>query len=75
MTASFVQKCLICQQVKAEHKKPSGLLMSLQVPEWKWSHITMDFVVAHLQTDGQSERTIQILEDMLRACTLNFGGN
>ncbi|GJZ68858.1 putative reverse transcriptase domain-containing protein [Tanacetum coccineum] len=26
----------------------------------------------HPQTDGQSERTIQILEDMLRACVLNF---
>ena len=30
---------------------------------------------AHPPTDGQSERTIQILEDMLRACTLDFGGN
>ncbi|GJS84003.1 putative reverse transcriptase domain-containing protein [Tanacetum coccineum] len=27
----------------------------------------------HPQTDGQSERTIQTLEDMLRACVLNFG--
>nr|GEV91000.1 reverse transcriptase domain-containing protein [Tanacetum cinerariifolium] len=27
----------------------------------------------HLETDGQSERTIQTLEDMLRACVLNFG--
>ncbi|GKA95213.1 putative reverse transcriptase domain-containing protein [Tanacetum coccineum] len=26
----------------------------------------------HLQTDGQSERTIQTLEDMLRACAINF---
>ncbi|GKC35618.1 putative reverse transcriptase domain-containing protein [Tanacetum coccineum] len=28
----------------------------------------------HLQTDGQSERTIQTLEYMLRACVLDFGG-
>ncbi|GJX47158.1 putative reverse transcriptase domain-containing protein [Tanacetum coccineum] len=28
----------------------------------------------HPQTDGQSERTIQTLEDMLRACILDFGG-
>ena len=28
----------------------------------------------HPQTDGQSERTIQILEDMLRACVLDFHG-
>ncbi|GKA40348.1 putative reverse transcriptase domain-containing protein [Tanacetum coccineum] len=29
----------------------------------------------HPQTDGQSERTIQTLEDMLRACMIDFGGN
>ncbi|GJR14135.1 putative reverse transcriptase domain-containing protein [Tanacetum coccineum] len=29
----------------------------------------------HTQTDGQSERTIQTLEDMLRACAIDFGGN
>ena len=27
----------------------------------------------HLQTDGQSERTIQTLEDMMRVCILDFG--
>nr|GEW42946.1 retrotransposon protein, putative, Ty3-gypsy subclass [Tanacetum cinerariifolium] len=29
----------------------------------------------HPKTDGQSERTIQTLEDMLRACAMNFGIN
>ncbi|GJS00645.1 putative reverse transcriptase domain-containing protein [Tanacetum coccineum] len=29
----------------------------------------------HMQTDGQSERTIQTLEDMLRACVIDFGGS
>ncbi|GKA95356.1 putative reverse transcriptase domain-containing protein [Tanacetum coccineum] len=29
----------------------------------------------YLQTDGQSERIIQTLEDMLRACVLDFGGS
>ncbi|GJY30854.1 putative reverse transcriptase domain-containing protein, partial [Tanacetum coccineum] len=29
----------------------------------------------HPQTDGQSERTIQTLEDMLRGCVLDFGGS
>ncbi|GJT82815.1 putative reverse transcriptase domain-containing protein [Tanacetum coccineum] len=28
----------------------------------------------HPQTDGQSERTIQTLEDMLRACVMDFSG-
>nr|GEZ69758.1 putative reverse transcriptase domain-containing protein [Tanacetum cinerariifolium] len=29
----------------------------------------------HIETDGQSKRTIQALEDMLRACAMDFGGN
>ncbi|GJS36097.1 putative reverse transcriptase domain-containing protein [Tanacetum coccineum] len=29
----------------------------------------------HPQIDGQSERTIQTLEDMLRACVIDFGGS
>ena len=154
--AHFVEQCLTCQQVKAEHQRPSGLLKPLLVPIWKWEHITMDFVVGlpqtlrglnaiwvivdrltksthflpikttytldqlaqlyideivrlhgvpvsivsdrdprftsmfwkslhgalgtklkfstafYLQTDGQSERTIQTLEDMLRACMIDF---
>nr|GEX39714.1 putative reverse transcriptase domain-containing protein [Tanacetum cinerariifolium] len=29
----------------------------------------------HPETDGQSERTIQTLKDMLRACVIDFGGS
>jgi hypothetical protein len=29
----------------------------------------------HSQTDGQTERVNQILEDMLRACTIHYGKN
>jgi hypothetical protein len=29
----------------------------------------------HPQTDGQTERTNQVLEDMLRACALKHGGS
>ncbi|KAB2625910.1 S ribonuclease [Pyrus ussuriensis x Pyrus communis] len=155
--AEYVSRCAVCQQVKAERKKPFGLLQPLPVPEWKWENITMDFVYKlprtqngfdgiwvivdrltksahfipvrekyslsrlvelfiskvvkyhgvpvsivsdrdprftskfwvafqealetrllystayHPQTDGQSERTIQTLEDMLRASVLQFG--
>ncbi|GKA67665.1 putative reverse transcriptase domain, ribonuclease H-like domain, aspartic peptidase domain protein [Tanacetum coccineum] len=30
-------------------------------------------IIYHPETDGQSERTIQTLEDMLRACVIDFG--
>ena len=42
--AEFVSRCLTCQQVKIEHQRPSGLLQPLPIAEWKWEHITMDFV-------------------------------
>ena len=29
----------------------------------------------HTQTDSQSKRTIQVLEDKLRACVIEFGGH
>ncbi|GJT91018.1 putative reverse transcriptase domain-containing protein, partial [Tanacetum coccineum] len=107
----------------------NGLLVQLDIPQWKWDNITMDFVMKlpkssqgydtiwvivdrltksaifvpmretdpieklarmylkekalgtnldmsttyHPQTNGQSEGTIQTLEDMLRACVIDFG--
>ncbi|GJT47563.1 putative reverse transcriptase domain-containing protein [Tanacetum coccineum] len=130
---TYVRKCLTCAKVKAEHQRPSGLLVQPEIPQWKWDNITMDFVTKlpkssqgydtiwvivdrltksalflpmretdpieklarmylkerslqkalgttlamstayHPETDGQSERTIQTLEDMLRACVIDFG--
>ncbi|GJQ92536.1 putative nucleotidyltransferase, ribonuclease H [Tanacetum coccineum] len=135
LVATFVSKCMTCQQVKIEHQRASGLLQPLEIPMWKWDEISMDFVTGlpttqkrhdaiwvvvdrltkksldcmvlrllsdrdpkftsrfwkglqkawgtrlkfstafHPQTDGQSERTIQTLEDMLRACALEWTGS
>ena len=44
--AQFVSKCMICQQVKAEHQKTGGTLQPLPMLEWKWDHVTMDFVTS-----------------------------
>ena len=46
----FVWWCLMCKQVKAEHQKPIGLLQPLEVAEWKWEHVMMDFVTHLLRT-------------------------
>ncbi|GJY08658.1 putative reverse transcriptase domain-containing protein [Tanacetum coccineum] len=42
--ATYVSKCLTCARVKAEHQRPSGLLVQPAIPEWKWDNITMDFI-------------------------------
>ncbi|CAA0811151.1 Uncharacterized mitochondrial protein AtMg00860, partial [Striga hermonthica] len=42
--ADFVRRCLTCQQVKAEHKSPIGLLRPLPILRWKWEEVAMDFV-------------------------------
>ncbi|GJZ12182.1 putative reverse transcriptase domain-containing protein [Tanacetum coccineum] len=63
--ATYVNKCLTCAKVKAEHQRPSGLLVQPKIPEWKWDNITMDFVTklpktsqgAMTQFDGK-RRTI-----------------
>ena len=39
----YMSKCLTCQQVKAEHQVPFGLLNPFPIPQWKWDNITMDF--------------------------------
>ncbi|GKC07838.1 putative reverse transcriptase domain-containing protein, partial [Tanacetum coccineum] len=31
----YVGKCLTCAKVKAEHQRPSGLLVQPDIPEWK----------------------------------------
>jgi transposase InsO family protein len=47
---------------------------------WKSFHENMNTMLSfslayHYQTDGQTERTNQVLEDMLRACALQHGGS
>jgi hypothetical protein len=42
--AQFINQCFTCQQVKAEHQKPAGALKPFHIHEWKWEHISMDFV-------------------------------
>ncbi|GJQ94352.1 putative reverse transcriptase domain-containing protein [Tanacetum coccineum] len=125
--ATYVSKCLTCAKFKAEHQRPSGLLLQPDIPQWMWDNITMDFVMklpkssqgyntiwvildrltksaifVPIRETGpmdkrarlylkevvtrhgiplsiicdrdprQSKRTIQTLEDMLRACAINF---
>ncbi|GJY42532.1 putative reverse transcriptase domain-containing protein [Tanacetum coccineum] len=50
--------------VKAEHQKPSGLLVQPEIPEWKWEKITMDFVTK-LPKTANGYDTIWVIVDRL----------
>src|SRR5262249_16078617 len=62
--AEFVSRCLVCQQVKAEHQRPSGLMQKMDIPQWKWEEITMDFVVGLSRTQ-QGHDAIWVVVDRL----------
>nr|GEV84406.1 putative reverse transcriptase domain-containing protein [Tanacetum cinerariifolium] len=62
--ATYVSKCLTCAKFKAEHKRPSGLLVQPKIPEWKWDNITMDFVTK-LPNSSQGYDTIWVIVDRL----------
>ena len=39
-----VSRYLACQRVRAEQQRPDRLLQLLDIPEWKWDSISMDFI-------------------------------
>ncbi|GJW43731.1 putative reverse transcriptase domain-containing protein [Tanacetum coccineum] len=62
--ATYVSKCLTCSKDKAEHQKRSGLLVQLEIPEWKWEKTTMDFITKLLKTANGYD-TIWVIVDRL----------
>ncbi|KAA0032714.1 DNA/RNA polymerases superfamily protein [Cucumis melo var. makuwa] len=66
--AEYVDRCLICQQVKPVRQRPGGFLNPLPVPEWKWEHITMDFLFGLPRTSSGHEG-IWVIVDRLTKTT------
>ncbi|GKB57155.1 putative reverse transcriptase domain-containing protein [Tanacetum coccineum] len=62
--AMYVSKCLTCLKVKAKHQRPSSLLQQLEIPEWKWEGIAMDFVTKLPRTSSGHD-TIWVIVDQL----------
>ncbi|GJY56599.1 putative reverse transcriptase domain-containing protein [Tanacetum coccineum] len=62
--STYVSKYLTCAKVKAEHQRPSGLLVQPEIPEWKWDNIMMDFITK-LPRSSQGFNTIWVIMDRL----------
>ena len=65
--ASFVSRCLTCQQVKADHQQPAGKIQLLPIPVWKWEKITMDFVTGLPRTQRQHDAIWVIVERLTKS--------
>ncbi|GJR41747.1 putative reverse transcriptase domain-containing protein [Tanacetum coccineum] len=62
--ATYVSKYLTCAKVKVEYQKPFSLLVQLEIPQWKWENITMDFVIK-LPKTATGQDTIWVIIDRL----------
>ncbi|GJS90126.1 putative reverse transcriptase domain-containing protein [Tanacetum coccineum] len=60
--ATYISKCLTYAKVKAEHQRPSGLLVQPKIPQWKWDNITIDFITK-LPKSSQGYDTIWVIVD------------
>ena len=43
LVRQYCKSCLACQQAKAEHCRPRGLVEQLEIPRRQWSSISMDW--------------------------------
>ncbi|KAF5464488.1 hypothetical protein F2P56_014561 [Juglans regia] len=64
--AKFVERYLICQQVKAKHQRLAGLLQSLQIPEWKREYICMNFVTGLPRTLSRPDAIWVIMDCLMK---------
>eukprot|EP00253_Pinus_taeda_P016605 PITA_16605 len=60
----YLSRCLECQQIKAEHQHPAGLLQPLPVPEWKWEIISMDFITGLPKTKRNNDSIFVVVDKL-----------
>nr|GEX34129.1 putative reverse transcriptase domain-containing protein [Tanacetum cinerariifolium] len=65
--ATYVSKCLTCTKVKAEHQRPSELLVQPAIPEWKWDNITMDFITKLPKSSQETMEKIILIKQRIQA--------
>ena len=65
--AEYVARCDSCQRIKAEHQRPAGLLQSVQIPQWKWDEIGMDFIVGLPRTRAGYDSIWVVVDHLTKA--------
>lgn len=65
--ASYLARCLECQQIKAEHQHPAGLLQPLPIPEWKWETISMDFIIGFPKSRKNNDSIMVVVDKLSKS--------
>ncbi|WVZ76690.1 LOW QUALITY PROTEIN: hypothetical protein U9M48_024643 [Paspalum notatum var. saurae] len=55
-----MSECDVCQRIKDDHLKPTGMLQPLALPAWKWEDIHMDFIVVIIDCFTKSAHFIPV---------------
>jgi hypothetical protein len=63
----YVARCDSCHRIKTEHQSPAGLLQSLQIPQWKWDEIGMDFIVGLPHTRASYDSIWVVVDRLTKA--------
>ncbi|KAL8149259.1 hypothetical protein AgCh_006312 [Apium graveolens] len=63
----WVSKCHTFQMVKVKHQRSSGLLQTLEIPQWKWEEIALDFVVGLPVTKSNHGAIWVIVDEVTRS--------
>jgi hypothetical protein len=64
---NYVARCLECQQVKAKHRHPAGLLQPHAIPESKWEAISMDFIVGLPLTTRRHDSIFVVVDTLTKS--------
>jgi hypothetical protein len=63
----YITRCMECQNVKAEHRHPTGLLQPLPIPEWKWLVVMMDFITGLPRTTKLHDLIMVVVDKITKA--------
>jgi hypothetical protein len=65
--AEYVAICDSCQRIMVGHQRPIGLLQPLQILQWKWDEIGMDFIVGLPRTRAGYDSILVVVEHLTKA--------
>jgi hypothetical protein len=52
---------------QVEHKHPAGLLQLVQIPEWKWDSISIDFITRLPRIEKQHDAILVVVDKLSKA--------